>query len=290
VNIIQHSVIIGSLLGDGHIPVLRSLNTHFEKKQTARHRVYLDWHFDALWPYSSRISPVTQWLNGKRYQQHVYRTHADALFTTLRRKWYPDGRKVLPTDLELDPLSLAIWYCDDGSNYQEKRQIRFAAQSFAPAERERLVAALKKMDLEAYSQTNGEIKLRTCSYLNMLALVSPYVRLWPCFKHKIDRSKYQPPSWIRLEDRERSEMYRRYKRGESQAQIAAAIGRPIGTVSSNLRRQMGAQAAPLNNTSGVKNVFWDSERQKWVAVRHVGNRRVRTRCISKNAAIQLLEP
>ena len=30
--------------------------------------------------------------------------------------WYPEGRKIVPADLEtLTPLSLAVWFCDDGN-------------------------------------------------------------------------------------------------------------------------------------------------------------------------------
>lgn len=35
-------------------------------------------------------------------------------FDELRKKWYPDGNIRFPSDLELTPESLRMWYCSDG--------------------------------------------------------------------------------------------------------------------------------------------------------------------------------
>jgi len=36
------------------------------------------------------------------------------VFTEYRRKWYPEGKKIIPRDLKLTPLILARWIADDG--------------------------------------------------------------------------------------------------------------------------------------------------------------------------------
>lgn len=47
---------------------------------------------------------------------HIYqiRTYRLSSLTDMRNKWYPNGKKRFPDDLELTPLSAKIWYCGDG--------------------------------------------------------------------------------------------------------------------------------------------------------------------------------
>src|SRR5688500_17261752 len=113
---IQSEIIDGSLLGDGSITFTSSGKAVFSKKQKLSRREYLDWHCENIKPFSCKIYECDVKLNDKIYKQAFYYTKASMKFAELRNKWYPNGVKIVPSDISLTPLSLSIWYFDDGSN------------------------------------------------------------------------------------------------------------------------------------------------------------------------------
>lgn len=265
----QRSVIIGSLLGDGHISPILYRNTYFSKKQTRRRREYLEWHFKMLSPYSSRLFDVQQPLGDKVFELSIFRTHFDPVFTKLRKVWYPDWEKRLPVRLKLDGLSIAIWYCDDGYNDVSRRTVKFAAQSFTMKECQRLSRELGKFGIEANVTKNREIRIRTSSYLRFVKLVTPYVRRWSCFKYKIDLSSYRSPIKTDLSAAEKKEICARYLKGEQAISIARKLSRSVSAVSGCLRSRFARHGVSLSNKSGTAGVGWESDRGKWSALGYV---------------------
>jgi hypothetical protein len=113
----QQEIISGSLLGDGFISPIRSenKNCYFSKRQKESQLEYLKWHFDELHPFSSSIKPHSVNLNGSWFLGNTFITKSILLFTELRKKWYPNNKKIVPLDLVLTPLMIAVWYADDGT-------------------------------------------------------------------------------------------------------------------------------------------------------------------------------
>jgi hypothetical protein len=66
-------------------------------------------------------------------------------FRTLREEWYPgDGTKMVPTSLRLDPLSVAMWFCGDGSTGgKEAGTLGFYTNGFSRKEVEFLSSSLR---------------------------------------------------------------------------------------------------------------------------------------------------
>lgn len=65
-----------------------------------------------------KIREFTQFVKGNNYSfvEFVSRTHPD--FTTFYNIFYRDGKKIVPENIETlltEPLSLAVWFMDDGS-------------------------------------------------------------------------------------------------------------------------------------------------------------------------------
>jgi hypothetical protein len=50
----------------------------------------------------------------KTYHNTKMQTHRTELFEEQYQRWYPNGKKIVPQDVALTPLSLAIWFADDG--------------------------------------------------------------------------------------------------------------------------------------------------------------------------------
>jgi hypothetical protein len=283
----QVSIVIGSLLGDGTISKCRYGDGFFHKKQTAKNLDYLKWHFEVLRPWSSRIENLTTRLGDKVHFQKRYATRSDPIFTALRKEWYPNGHKIVPSNIKLDPLSLAIWFCDDGCNDVVRRSIRFAAQAFTPDECALLASELGKLGLIASISQGPVIRISSRSYMSMLEIVSPYVRLWKCFSYKIDLRQYSAPSRTELSKEDREEICKRYSNGETQAELAKAFNKSLGPISNCLRDRFSNNGLALNNTSGAKWVVWDKERGKWKASQRVDGRKIYLgRFSSKDAAIR----
>lgn len=204
----QNEIIIGSLLGDGHIRKLPCVNTSFSKSQCKKYKQYIDWHNKMLKPYSSTISKIysdekliavkggliVERRKVKKYLAgYSYNTHQHPVFTDLRNKWYPNSKKIVPTDLKLTPLTIAIWFCDDGSNSFDHRYATIATQSFTVTEAEFLCELLQEFNINPtimikVSPKTGIrqpiLKIHSDSYDNLIELITPHVT-WKCMAHKI---------------------------------------------------------------------------------------------------------
>lgn len=263
----QMSVINGSILGDGHLSKPRGNgNSCFSKAQTARRREYLEWTGNILGEHLSSINEHDNWAAGKKYRKAILLSRACTDFTDLRHKWYPNGTKIVPRDLVLDPLSIAIWFFDDGSNDLKNRQVSFATYSFSKDDCQFLCCKLKEHSVDSYVSSDNVINVSTKSYKTFVDMVTPYM-IWPFFKHKI---QYRDSELKFTTTEESIEIQKLYSSGMKQKDIAVKMEKSISVVSNVLRGNLKVSKTekavlPLTNTSGVKNVCWDKSRNKWMA-------------------------
>ena len=113
-------VIIGSLLGDGHITKWG----YFSEKHSPAQLEYLKWKAsffkdittDKSWDYYESIDKRS----GALIKSHCYRTTAHSFLYEMRNKFYKeiDGQweKIIPNDIAnmMNEQILAIWFMDDG--------------------------------------------------------------------------------------------------------------------------------------------------------------------------------
>ena len=110
---IQRSVIIGSLLGDGYVRIVRGRrNAFLEVNHAYSMKEYVDQKYKIL--KDIVISPPkVRKGNGNRIAYRFFtRQHPE--ITELFNLFYKNGKKIIP-DFKLNPVSLAVWYMDDGS-------------------------------------------------------------------------------------------------------------------------------------------------------------------------------
>jgi len=132
---IQKEVLIGSLLGDGHLS-LDSKYPRLKIDRQALDKPYLDWEYNIF--KNLCLSSVKEFDRydkryNKYYGQVSFRTRAVPAFLDFYNKWYPNNKRTVPFDLELSPLILAVWFADDGSIRNESRNnlsIKFSTDSF----------------------------------------------------------------------------------------------------------------------------------------------------------------
>ena len=136
---IQEQILNGHLLGDGclHIPSAQSKNARFQLIRAASDIEYLDWSAEYFKDYipsgaTSKYSSFDKRYNKTYYKSSFY-TRTLPIFTEYYNKWYPEGKKIVPKDLVLTPLIIAVWLADDGciGNYKNGQLvIQFSTNNF----------------------------------------------------------------------------------------------------------------------------------------------------------------
>ena len=175
------SIVVGKLLGDGTLR--RKRNTLLEINHSSKQKDYVFWLYSKFQlfvgtPPHLRVSGV----NRLSYR-----------FTTLSLSalnWYYDafysdnGSKSIPNNLQLDALSLAIWFMDDGS--LSRSSIYLNTQQFSSTDQERLLESLRKINISASLNKDKKyqrIRLAVKSIETFKVLVNPYVL--PSMRYKL---------------------------------------------------------------------------------------------------------
>lgn len=73
-----------------------------------------------------------------------------------RNRWYPEGIKRIPKDINISPLVLSYWFAGDGT-YNSNGILSFCTNGFIKADTEFLINKIKEIGIEAnLSKTNRE--------------------------------------------------------------------------------------------------------------------------------------
>lgn len=187
-----------------------------------------------------------------------FKTIVHPLFTELEKKWYkrddngeyilkPHGNngrmqriKIIPPDLELTPLTLAIWFFDDGCNSPKNKCIDLYTLSFSYEECVFLTNCLKDLGLNhctinKIKNRNNEfyfsIRILSKSYLDFIQMVKPY-NIYKCLEYKTNIEDYRESMYVDF-----------YQKKE-------------------------------DNTSEVSNLHWSKLSNKWVAYININKKRI----------------
>ena len=110
----QKALIIGTILGDGYLRIIpRRNNAFLEVNHSINQKDYVDWKYRIL-KSIVKSGPRLRKGNGHRIACRFY-TRSMSEITQLFRTFYQNGKKVIPENLNLEPLGLAVWFMDDGS-------------------------------------------------------------------------------------------------------------------------------------------------------------------------------
>lgn len=205
----QLAVITGSMLGDGSISKAYNMNCLFCERHSDKQLGYLTWKFDCLKPFSRKITKET--IDGCRlpqkgsydnYISHRMETVRHALFSELEKLWYKRNKrgqyilddrgrrmKILPPELNLTPLSVAIWFVDDGRMIHSRKTGIISTDGFTHEECERLCDGLRPLGIKS-AVTKGkkgrwEISTSKHSYDTICEILQSHI---PCecvaYKHQ----------------------------------------------------------------------------------------------------------
>lgn len=145
----QRAIIVGSMLGDGMLekrwryPRLRFGHGLVQKE-------YLFWKYNEFQNLtSSQPTLVNTWHKkmAQRYQSLHFGTRAMPELMEYWNAFYADGCKMIPKnigELLIDPLSLAVWFMDDGYKRNDCNALRLNTDSFSGEEQKQLQLVLEK--------------------------------------------------------------------------------------------------------------------------------------------------
>ena len=189
----QKEIILGTTLGDGCLEFNGFHGTRLQIKQQNKYKDYVFWLFSQL--KNLCISGPKQ---RKDTKQWYFSTRSLEELTKLYHIFYPQGKKGVPKNiinLLVSPLSLAIWYMDDGClDFRPKEHYSFTlnTDSFTLKDTFLLKKTLKRNFQVESSVYNSLCRGKRYPKLyigskgrnKFLTLTKPYI-LKNCFSHKI---------------------------------------------------------------------------------------------------------
>lgn len=143
-NEIQKEVLNGALLGDGCLSIHKNgINAQFSYISKSRQHVeYVGEYFKEYWTGEEiKDSFYLDKRTNKTYFNSKMKTYTNETFTEEYNRWYINGKKHLPQDLILTPLTCLIWYIGDGGicHGQHTENIKLATQCFLKDEQEKIL-------------------------------------------------------------------------------------------------------------------------------------------------------
>lgn len=188
-SLIQKQILLGCLLGDGYLAmkdkdqsraVLQESHTSADREYT----VLKAGAFKGLRTNVIDVAPNREYKlpNGKT----MYYTHSLACLADWRKLFYPNGKKILPrqtVEKYFSPLSVAIWYMDDGSTdvINSRRGIipkcQIATNGFTEDEVKWLAELFtaKGFDCAARYNHGWRLMFSTDGSYNLVRYIAPYI-------------------------------------------------------------------------------------------------------------------
>ena len=179
----QKAVIVGAILGDAHLEANWSkTNYRMGIRHSVDQKEYVQWKYEIL---KSLVTTAPQLY--ERTRSVWFRTISHSELSRLHQIFYRDKKKIIPETIAeylSNPITLAIWFMDDGNAYRRKRGDCIAGfhlntQSFTIAENKMLQAALESVwGLKTTLQKNHEyvrLYIRVESVESFKQIVAPYV-------------------------------------------------------------------------------------------------------------------
>lgn len=180
----QREIIIGTLLGDGHLETQTAGRTfRLRIMHAASQREYIEWLYRELRTIvAGSLHEKCFTVNGKHYRSYWFDTVNSSSLRFYAHQFYPCGKKQVPKLIAhlLTPLALAVWYMDDGSikSYETRGRI-LNTQGFSRGDTERLIDALHKkfgISSRLRKQKEGfQIFIPSESYDVLVKLIEPHL-------------------------------------------------------------------------------------------------------------------
>jgi hypothetical protein len=116
----QISVLIGTILGGGFLQKTGEKNARLRLEHSQKQKDYVLWKggiFGRLFQGSPNFLERIHPKSGKTYKYCRWQSSATPVLGKWRKYFYLNGKKIIPSDIReilTEPITLAVWYMDDG--------------------------------------------------------------------------------------------------------------------------------------------------------------------------------
>lgn len=180
---IQHAVLVGGLLGDGTLRRQGNRQALLEINHSHTQKEYVDWKYQVF--QDLVMTPPKHRLGNGHRVAYRFTTRSLPIFTQYHRWFYSPNGKIIPENLEIGPLELAVWYMDDGS--KSRSSCYFNTQQFAAYDQQRLIELLwRTFGIEGrLNRDKGYERIRVTTFgtKKLYSIIGDYIL--PCFQYKI---------------------------------------------------------------------------------------------------------
>jgi hypothetical protein len=189
----QKQLLEGMLLGDGHLERQKgALTARLKIEHSVKQAAYVAWKHNEWRDWVSTAPRERQKRNrlGTASTNIGFSTLAHVELERFRERFYRDRRKAVPEDLELTPLSMAVWFMDDGSRKSSQcRGLYLNTQSFTAAEVELLRCVISRdigVETSVRKQSDGlQMYVPSPSVADFIAVIVE--NLLPSMMYKLSR-------------------------------------------------------------------------------------------------------
>lgn len=194
----QEAVLLGTLLGDGCLTMGPAhQNARLQFGQGIEEKAYVFWKYEVLkdWFIHQPILRTQAYHKDTSRKQKLWRCESirHPVFTECYYLFYPNGEKIVPqriTEILRSPISLAVWYMDDGTKLEGKGAY-FSTQNFTLEDHKKLVCLLQKnfcLSSKPHKQRQRDGKyyrlyIPKKEFEKLKALIEPHIL--PCFQYKL---------------------------------------------------------------------------------------------------------
>ena len=190
----QRQLIVGLLLGDGHLETQNGGRTYRLKvEHGSAQREYLEWLAKEFQEWL-----LSGWYEKRKGAKLVYgfTTVSHPAFRFYGAQFYQNGKKRIPPMIKklMTPLSLAIWFLDDGSAKSSKHR-SLVIHSLGYTKKDLVIVqdALKCFGIESalHKQRNSSFRLYLpyASSLVVEQFVRPILNEVPTLAYKVENIK-----------------------------------------------------------------------------------------------------
>jgi len=191
-NPLQREVLIGLLLGDGHLETQNGGKTYRLKvEHSESQKDYTEWLFQLFLPLCEQTMLYRKVKNGKAYVG--FRTCGSGVFRFYAQQFYKEKKKVMPKIIGklLSETSLAIWFLDDGSKKSARHKtyiihsLGFSSKELIQVQKVLQEKVSVAVSLHRQKQKYYRLYVQSKSASRFREIIELYILKFPSMKHKL---------------------------------------------------------------------------------------------------------
>lgn len=173
-----HEMIEGILLSDGCLEILESNRyPRFVLTQGTGHKEYCEHVAEKLGfdKFSVKSRMIFNKKANKQFELNSFTTGSSPLWIEYYNRWYKDGKKIVPKDFKITPVSLLHCHLGDGSFYIKKRLNKTNDRFYTEC---KLTLSLMNFSIEEIEIINNQLKENDIYFHTRMIKQKGYERLY----------------------------------------------------------------------------------------------------------------